>query len=144
MTPQRFTFPYGAAVRFSCDEGFVLHGDAESRCLASGAWHPPLPTCQPGGYQPGAEPAAPATVQRVLCPQPQVNNGRLKSPSDGKMWYETNATVTFECLHGYHFSDDGDMSSEDSWTAKCLPDGNWTPLPKCDYNKDAAVTMGVL
>ncbi|XP_075631899.1 membrane cofactor protein-like isoform X2 [Balearica regulorum gibbericeps] len=47
MTPQRFTFPYGAAVRFSCDEGFVLHGDAESRCLADGAWHPALPTCQP-------------------------------------------------------------------------------------------------
>ncbi|KAM9255503.1 membrane cofactor protein-like [Cariama cristata] len=47
MTPQRFTFPYGAAVRFSCDEGFMLQGDAESRCLADSTWHPPLPTCQP-------------------------------------------------------------------------------------------------
>ncbi|KAF1439249.1 Complement receptor type 2, partial [Pygoscelis papua] len=119
MTPQRFTFPYGAAVRFSCDEGFVLHGDAESRCLADGSWHPPLPTCQP-----------------VLCPQPQVANGRLKSISDGKMWYQTNATVTFKCLRGYHFSDSGDTSSEDSWTATCLPDGSWTPLPKCVSDAD--------
>uniref|UniRef100_A0A8B9ZAK0 Sushi domain-containing protein n=1 Tax=Buteo japonicus TaxID=224669 RepID=A0A8B9ZAK0_9AVES len=55
MTPQRFTFPYGVAVQFSCDEGFVLHGDAESRCLADSAWHPPLPTCQPGGYQTRAD-----------------------------------------------------------------------------------------
>ncbi|GAB0200058.1 C4b-binding protein alpha chain-like [Grus japonensis] len=55
MTPQMFTFPYGAAVRFSCDEGFVLRGDAESRCLADGAWHPALPTCQPGGYQTRAD-----------------------------------------------------------------------------------------
>lgn len=67
----------------------------------------------------------------VLCPQPQVPNGMLKSTLDGQMWYQTNATVTFECLHGYHFSDDGDVSSEESWTATCLPDGNWTPLPKC-------------
>uniref|UniRef100_A0A8B9F3A5 Sushi domain-containing protein n=1 Tax=Amazona collaria TaxID=241587 RepID=A0A8B9F3A5_9PSIT len=42
-------------VRFSCDEGFALHGDAESRCLADSTWHPPLPSCQPGGYQQGAE-----------------------------------------------------------------------------------------
>uniref|UniRef100_A0A663FA74 C4b-binding protein alpha chain-like n=1 Tax=Aquila chrysaetos chrysaetos TaxID=223781 RepID=A0A663FA74_AQUCH len=122
MTPQRFTFPYGVAVRFSCDEGFMLHGDAESRCLADGAWHPPLPTCQP-----------------VLCPQPEVANGMLKSTLDDKMWYQTNATVTFECLHGYHFSDDGDVSSEESRTATCLPDGNWTPLPKCKKEGDVDV-----
>ncbi|GAB0200057.1 complement receptor type 2-like [Grus japonensis] len=120
MTPQMFTFPYGAAVRFSCDEGFVLRGDAESRCLADGAWHPALPTCQP-----------------VLCPQPQVANGRLKSTLDGEMWYQANATVTFECLDGYHFLDDGSMSPEDSRTATCLPDGNWTPLPECK-KEDAA------
>ncbi|XP_009642704.2 beta-2-glycoprotein 1 [Egretta garzetta] len=122
MTPQRFTFPYGTAVRFSCDEGFKLRGDAESRCLADGAWHPPLPTCQP-----------------VLCPQPQVANGRLKSPSGGKTWYQTNETVTFECLHGYHFSADGSVSSEGSQTATCLPDGNWTLLPKCKGEGDADV-----
>ncbi|XP_009463944.1 PREDICTED: complement receptor type 2-like [Nipponia nippon] len=78
MTPQRFTFPYGAAVRFSCDEGFVLQGDAESRCLADGAWHPPLPTCQP-----------------VRCPQPsQQEDLVIRSP---KLWYEVNETLLFYC-----------------------------------------------
>ncbi|KAM6398825.1 complement component receptor 1-like protein [Rhynochetos jubatus] len=122
MTPRRFTFPYGAAVQFSCDEGFVLHGDAESRCLADGTWHPPLPTCRPAETADGLP---------VLCPQPQVDNGRLKSTAADKMWYQKNETVTFECLYGYYFSDNGDMVSEDSWTATCLPDGTWTPLPKC-------------
>ncbi|KFZ59782.1 Complement decay-accelerating factor, partial [Podiceps cristatus] len=75
----------------------------------------------------------------LLCPQPQVANGRLKSTLDGKMWYQTNATVTFECFHGYHFSDDGDTDLQGSWTATCLPDGNWTPLPKCQKEGDADV-----
>ncbi|XP_074019626.1 complement receptor type 1 [Numenius arquata] len=114
MTPQRLTFPYGAEVRFSCEEGFVLRGDAESRCLADSAWHPPLPSCQP-----------------VLCPQPHVANGRLKNTSVVKTWYETNTTVAFECLPGYRFSEDGDLASEDSRTATCLPNGKWTPLPTC-------------
>ncbi|XP_063213001.1 complement receptor type 2-like isoform X2 [Chroicocephalus ridibundus] len=121
MTPQRLTFPYGAGVRFSCEEGFVLRGDAESRCLADGAWHPPLPSCQP-----------------VLCPQPQVAKGRLKSTSEVKTWYQTNATVTFECLDGYYFPEDAVTASEDSWTATCLPDGSWTPLPKCQTKEDDA------
>nr|XP_021391019.1 complement receptor type 2 [Lonchura striata domestica] len=47
MTPQTFTFPYGLLLHFSCDQGFRLHGAAQSQCLADGAWHPPLPTCQP-------------------------------------------------------------------------------------------------
>uniref|UniRef100_A0A803YBT8 Sushi domain-containing protein n=1 Tax=Meleagris gallopavo TaxID=9103 RepID=A0A803YBT8_MELGA len=41
------TFPYGTSVRFSCSEGFVLHGSAESRCMADGSWQPALPKCQP-------------------------------------------------------------------------------------------------
>ncbi|KFO91083.1 Zona pellucida sperm-binding protein 3 receptor, partial [Buceros rhinoceros silvestris] len=122
MTPQTFTFSYGSAVRFSCDKGFVLRGDAESRCQADGTWHPPLPSCQP-----------------VLCPRPQVANGRLNSALGSKMQYQTNATVTFECLEGYHFSEDEDVSLEDSWTATCLPDGSWTPLPKCKKEGDADV-----
>ncbi|XP_068774394.1 complement receptor type 2-like isoform X2 [Struthio camelus] len=122
MTTQRHTFPYGVAVRFSCNEGYVLHGSNESRCLGDSAWHPPLPTCQP-----------------VLCPELQVKNGKLIGTWDGNMRYRTNATLTFECLHGYHFSGDGDMSLADSWTVTCLADGNWTQLPKCKKQDNAAI-----
>ncbi|XP_068015515.1 complement component receptor 1-like protein [Melanerpes formicivorus] len=122
MAPQRFTFPYKATVRFSCDEGFVLHGAAESQCLSDSSWHPPLPTCQP-----------------VLCPEPQVANGKVESPLEDQSWYPMNATVTLECLPGYHFSADGGKASGDSWTATCLPDGSWTPMPQCKRKEAAAV-----
>ncbi|XP_053853872.1 complement receptor type 2 [Vidua macroura] len=124
MTPQTFTFPYGLLLHFSCDQGFGLRGAAQSQCLADGTWHPPLPTCQP-----------------VLCPQPRVPFGRLKSPLGGRSWYQTNETVTLECLPGYQFPDDGMM--ENAWTATCLPDGSWTPLPKCMKEGDADVCQEV-
>ncbi|XP_029855824.1 C4b-binding protein alpha chain-like [Aquila chrysaetos chrysaetos] len=104
MTPQRFTFPYGVAVRFSCDEGFMLHGDAESRCLADGAWHPPLPTCQP-----------------VHCSQPSRQEMLVISPT--KLWYEVNETLSFYC----------GRNSRSAVVSKttCSAEGTWIPPPTC-------------
>ncbi|RLV86630.1 hypothetical protein DV515_00015845 [Chloebia gouldiae] len=126
MTPQTFTFPYGLLLHFSCEQGFGLRGAAQSRCLADGAWHPPLPTCQP-----------------VLCPQPRVPFGRLKSPLGGRGWYQANETVTLECPPGYQLPDNGMMEMESAWTATCLPDGSWTPLPKCMKEGDDDVCQAV-
>ncbi|KAM6192173.1 complement component receptor 1-like protein [Sarcoramphus papa] len=104
MTPQKFTFPYGTAVRFSCDEGFMLHGDAESRCLADGAWHPPLPTCQP-----------------VQCPQPSRQEDLVIYSS--KSQYEVNETLSFYCKH------EGYQSVHSKIT--CAANGTWIPPPTC-------------
>ncbi|KFP63432.1 Complement receptor type 2, partial [Cariama cristata] len=104
MTPQRFTFPYGAAVQFSCDEGFVLRGDAESRCLADGTWHPPLPTCQP-----------------VRCPKPLTQEDLVMYPS--KLWYEVNETLFFYCMRN------GRQSGNTQIT--CSANGTWIPPPTC-------------
>ncbi|NXQ94234.1 CR1L protein, partial [Sagittarius serpentarius] len=104
MTPPMFTFPYGAAVRFSCDEGFMLHGEAESRCLADGAWHPPLPTCQP-----------------VQCPRPSGEEGLVLSSFKSR--YEVNETLVFYCNR------DGRRSLNSEIT--CSADGTWIPLPTC-------------
>ncbi|KAM9268609.1 complement component receptor 1-like protein [Morus bassanus] len=104
MTPQRFTFPYGAAVQFSCDEGFVLRGDAESRCQADGTWHPPLPTCQP-----------------VLCYQPSEEEDLVISPR--RLSYEVNETLFFSCKRG-------SRQSVNSKTT-CSANGNWIPPPTC-------------
>nr|XP_054504513.1 complement receptor type 1-like [Agelaius phoeniceus] len=124
MSPQVFTFPYGLLLHFSCEEGFRLRGAAQSQCLADGTWDPPVPTCQP-----------------VLCPPPQVPFGKLKSPLGEQRWYQTDETVTLECLPGYQFPDNGMM--ENAWTATCLPDGSWTPLPKCMKEGDADVCQEV-
>ncbi|NWU62807.1 CR1L protein, partial [Pterocles burchelli] len=67
VTPQRVTFPYGTAVRFSCEEGFALQGDAESQCLADGTWDPPPPSCRPGGYQTQADAPRPVCRSRGCC-----------------------------------------------------------------------------
>ncbi|NWX72640.1 CR2 protein, partial [Alca torda] len=103
MTPQRLTFPYGAGVRFSCEEGFVLRGDAESRCLADGAWHPPLPSCQP-----------------VRCPQPSRQEDMAIHPL--KLWYAVNETLSFYCSH------DGRRVNSES---TCSANGTWIPPPTC-------------
>ncbi|NXF30165.1 CR1L protein, partial [Nyctibius bracteatus] len=104
MTPQSFTFPYGAAVRFSCDEGFVLRGDAESRCLADGAWHPPLPTCQP-----------------VQCPPPLGQEDLVIYSL--KKQYEVNDTLVFYCRR------DSPRSVRSETT--CSANGTWIPSPTC-------------
>ncbi|KFV91616.1 Complement receptor type 2, partial [Eurypyga helias] len=104
MIPQRFTFPYGVAVQFSCDEGFVLHGDAESRCLADGTWHPPLPTCRP-----------------VQCPQPSAQDDLVIHSF--RTWYEVNDTLFFNC------KSDGRRTLNSETT--CSANGTWIPPPTC-------------
>ncbi|XP_062461393.1 complement component receptor 1-like protein [Pezoporus occidentalis] len=104
MTPERFTFPYGAVVRFSCDEGFVLRGDAESRCLADSTWHPPLPSCQP-----------------VQCFQPLRQEDLVIYTL--KMWYNVNETLVYFCKR------DGRQTSSSETT--CSPNGTWVPPPTC-------------
>ncbi|KAM9520367.1 complement component receptor 1-like protein [Guaruba guarouba] len=104
MTPQRFTFPYGAVVRFSCDEGFALHGDAESRCLADSTWHPPLPSCQP-----------------VQCFQPSRQEDLVIYRQ--KLWYDVNETL------GYFCKRDGRQTSSSETT--CSANGTWVPPPTC-------------
>ncbi|NXJ67150.1 CR2 protein, partial [Rostratula benghalensis] len=105
MIPQRLTFPYGADVRFSCEEGFVLRGDAVSRCLADGAWHPPLPSCQP-----------------VQCPKPlKDTNLRIMNP---KLQYSVNETLTFSCVPNFHPSTNSQST--------CSANGTWIPTPTCE------------
>uniref|UniRef100_A0A8C0ANQ1 Sushi domain-containing protein n=1 Tax=Buteo japonicus TaxID=224669 RepID=A0A8C0ANQ1_9AVES len=83
MTPQMFTFPYGAAVRFSCDEGFVLHGDAESRCLAD-ADVPPV-----------------EQFPHVFCGKPPtIDNGMHNGTKD--TGFVRGSTVAYKCNDGYN------------------------------------------
>ncbi|NXH95528.1 DAF1 protein, partial [Pachycephala philippinensis] len=42
------TFPYGAAVSYSCNPGYSLLGNASISCTVSGAWSQPLPQCKGG------------------------------------------------------------------------------------------------
>ncbi|NXC41407.1 C4BPA protein, partial [Penelope pileata] len=105
MALPQHTFPYGTSVHFYCERGFALHGDAESQCLEDGAWHPPLPTCQP-----------------VKCPAP--NRRRDLEISPKKREYEVNETLPFSCKRaGY---------PPEVLTTTCTADGTWMPPLKCE------------
>ncbi|NXL56247.1 CR1L protein, partial [Chordeiles acutipennis] len=75
-----------------------------SRCLADGAWHPPLPTCQP-----------------VQCPQPLGQEDLVIYSY--KSWYEVNETLFFSCKRNSHES----VSLE----ITCSANGSWIPPPMC-------------
>ncbi|NXX19628.1 CR1L protein, partial [Podargus strigoides] len=105
MTPQRFTFPYGTVVRFCCDEGFVLRGNGESQCLADGAWHPALPTCQPVQCRP------PSAQEDLVIHRPKRSR------------YEVNETLSFHCRRDGYQS----VTSE----ATCSTNGTWVPPLTC-------------
>ncbi|NXF98940.1 CR2 protein, partial [Sakesphorus luctuosus] len=104
MIPQRFTFPYGVALKFSCDEGFALRGATESQCQADGTWDPPLPTCQP-----------------VQCSKPPRQDDLVIHPS--KLWYAVNETLSFSCPR------DGRPGLPSKST--CSANGTWIPPATC-------------
>ncbi|NXN22428.1 CR2 protein, partial [Nycticryphes semicollaris] len=105
MIPQRLTFPYGVDVRFSCEEGFMLRGDAVSRCLADGAWHPPLPSCQP-----------------VQCPAPLTQSNLVITKP--KLQYLVNETLHFYCNHKVY--------PPSISQSTCSANGTWIPTPMCE------------
>ncbi|XP_017935197.2 C4b-binding protein alpha chain-like [Manacus vitellinus] len=104
MTPQRFTFPYGVVLQFSCDEGFALSGAAETQCQADGSWHPPVPTCQP-----------------VRCYRPPWDQELVLQRN--KLWYEVNETLSFSCKRN-------GRSGLPSKTT-CSANGTWVPPLMC-------------
>lgn len=104
MAPPRHTFPYGVSVRFSCDEGFMLRGDAETQCTADSTWQPPLPSCVP-----------------VQCSLPQTE-WNMNLPSSKRM-YKVNDILYSSCeSDGYRLK---------NLPSTCSADGTWIPPPKC-------------
>ncbi|NXS95399.1 CR2 protein, partial [Jacana jacana] len=107
MIAQRLTFPYGTEVQFSCEEGFMLHGDAVSRCLADGAWHPPLPSCQP-----------------VQCFKPLLKQAGLTIQNHFKVKYSVNETLQFFCSQSGR--------SQGNFQSTCSANGTWVPKITCE------------
>ncbi|NXJ10106.1 C4BPA protein, partial [Odontophorus gujanensis] len=105
MVTLQHTFPYGTSVRFYCEKGFTLHGNAESHCMADGTWQPALPQCQP-----------------VKCPAP--NNKRNLQIFSDKEEYEFNESLRFSCRQS-------GRPAETSLTT-CSAGGSWMPPPNCE------------
>eukprot|EP00117_Sycon_ciliatum_P048173 scpid2370/ scgid5761/ Sushi, von Willebrand factor type A, EGF and pentraxin domain-containing protein 1; CCP module-containing protein 22; Polydom; Selectin-like osteoblast-derived protein; Serologically defined breast cancer antigen NY-BR-38 len=79
VSPHRNPYPHDT-VTFSCDNGFMLRGDAVLTCSFDGTWDKPIPMCVP-----------------VRCEDPGApDNGGRSADS-----YALNSKVTYTCNEGY-------------------------------------------
>ncbi|XP_072504086.1 apolipoprotein R-like [Notamacropus eugenii] len=90
-------------VEYSCNDGYVLIGEAKITCGYSG-WSHAFPHCQ------------------VLCPKPEISNGQMSSE---KIWYRRNENVQVLCSPGYYLVGPQRIT--------CSGDGSWIPqVSKCE------------
>ncbi|XP_062396895.1 membrane cofactor protein-like isoform X2 [Sardina pilchardus] len=96
-------YKFRDVVRYSCDVGYTVLGNAESYCTENGTWTA-APICK-----------------TVECPKPDVTNGRRVFGNNGP--YGKGAILEYECNKGF------DMVGEARIV--CQENG-WTPaVPRC-------------
>ncbi|NXO87741.1 DAF1 protein, partial [Sitta europaea] len=100
-------FSAGMSVRYTCDPGYYLVGNAAVSCRASGNWSQPRPRCA-----------------EVTCPRPpNIANGLHSGQSLGR--FARGVTVSYSCLQGFGLL--GNVS------ITCTDSGLWSrPLPRCE------------
>ncbi|XP_059001261.1 complement receptor type 2 isoform X2 [Mustela lutreola] len=94
-------FSPGMSVLYSCDQGYLLVGEALLLCTHEGTWSQSAPYCK-----------------EVNCSSPEYMNGIQKGLEPGKM-YQYGAVVTLECEEGY--------TLEGSPQSQCQDDQGWNP-----------------
>ncbi|KAF6075123.1 hypothetical protein HJG60_009520 [Phyllostomus discolor] len=90
-------------VKYECDEGYTLDGEATLSCSSS-RWSAPAPQC------------------KALCPKPEIEHGKVFGDKDQFVEY---ANVTIECTSGYTVVGPQNIT--------CLENRTWYPeVPKCE------------
>ncbi|XP_072538902.1 beta-2-glycoprotein 1-like [Salminus brasiliensis] len=99
---------YESTLTYSCDEGYVLHGDVSSECLHTARWSNPFPECKP-----------------VTCDLPDV-------PPYAKIVYDrpVKGNIT-EFGFGGTYECRPPMVLFGNARATCGADGFWTRPPQC-------------
>ncbi|KFB41459.1 hypothetical protein ZHAS_00009095 [Anopheles sinensis] len=94
----------GQRALYRCPLGYMLQGEANATCLASGNWSSPTPTCHP-----------------IQCPplfleDPHLSLVELNTSAWGR--------AVFRCAWGYRLSGPPGL--------ECEPNGHWSgPIPRC-------------
>ncbi|XP_075852994.1 complement receptor type 2 [Microcebus murinus] len=110
-------FP-GMSILYSCDQGYLLVGEALLVCTYEGTWSQPAPYCK-----------------EVNCSSPANMNGIQKGLEPRKM-YQYGAIVTLECEDGYTL--DGSPQSQ------CQADRQWDPpLAVCKSDSFVPIISGI-
>ncbi|XP_039702942.1 complement receptor type 2-like isoform X2 [Pteropus medius] len=109
-------FSPGMSILYSCDQGYLLVGDALLICTHEGTWNQPAPICK-----------------EVNCSFPEYMNGFQKGLESGKR-YQYGAVVTLECEDGY--------TLEGSPQSQCQEDHQWNPpLAVCKSQGSVALLL---
>ncbi|XP_014973186.3 complement receptor type 2 isoform X2 [Macaca mulatta] len=111
-------FSPGMSILYSCDQGYLLVGEALLLCTHEGTWNRPAPHCK-----------------EVNCSSPADMDGIQKGLEPRKM-YQYGAVVTLECEDGYML--------EGSSQSQCQADHQWNPpLAVCRSRSLAPVLSGI-
>ncbi|XP_008418598.1 beta-2-glycoprotein 1-like [Poecilia reticulata] len=99
--------PFKSVLNFSCDDGYVMVGANESRCLHDGTWSHPPPLCK-----------------GVNCPLP-------KSPREGRIVHDKAVTGT-STIYGQGWTYECNPPKAPSYErGSCMADGSATEPPVC-------------
>ncbi|VFV32981.1 selectin p (granule membrane protein [Lynx pardinus] len=100
-------FRYQSTCSFSCDEGLLLVGAGELRCLGTGTWSAPPPQCQ-----------------AIKCPELFAPEQGSLACSDTRREFSVGYTCHFSCNKGFKLEGSNDV--------ECTASGKWTaPPPTC-------------
>ncbi|XP_017381006.1 complement receptor type 2 isoform X1 [Cebus imitator] len=111
-------FSPGMSILYSCDQGYLLVGEALLLCTHEGTWSQPAPHCK-----------------EVNCGSPEDIDGIQKGLEPRKM-YQYGAVVTLECEDGY--------TLEGSPQSQCQGDHQWDPpLAVCRSHSLTPVLCGI-
>ncbi|XP_076872011.1 beta-2-glycoprotein 1-like isoform X2 [Brachyhypopomus gauderio] len=103
---------YNSNISYSCDEGYVLHGNRSRQCLHTGQWSSPPPVCQP-----------------VTCGLPII-------PPYAKIVYDRQVTDdVIEFGMGGTYECRPPMVLRGNRKAICTANGSWSKPPECKLVK---------
>ncbi|XP_068228821.1 sushi, von Willebrand factor type A, EGF and pentraxin domain-containing protein 1-like isoform X2 [Palaemon carinicauda] len=117
---------FGEKVKFACEKGYEIEGEAQAECLATGNWSAAMPTCKPVSC---GDPPSPPNTQPIIS-----------SPTENFVFKDR---LRYKCQDG-HFAR-GDLS------IKCLHNGEWSKFQgQCSriscgrpkINMDGAIILG--
>ncbi|XP_060545538.1 complement receptor type 1 [Pantherophis guttatus] len=115
-------FPSGIFVKYTCNPGYALIGEATLRCTNAGRWSSPAPNCEGtfcdhniSFYKLLKDGAMPAT--------PNIQNG-TRSNQETTV-FPSGMLVTYTCNPGYALIGEA--------TIQCIDNGMWSsPAPNCE------------
>ncbi|KAM3865307.1 beta-2-glycoprotein 1-like [Diretmus argenteus] len=103
----RTEVPFKTVLNFTCDDGYVMEGANESRCLNDGTWSHPPPLCK-----------------AVSCALP-------KAPRDGRIVHD-NRVAGATTIYGQGWTYECNPPKAPSFErGSCMADGNATEPPVC-------------